>query len=60
MPDPDIVVHHGPCETCGGNGYIIVDTSTENELAQDTDRCWDCDGSGEAFWMYPEKAVDHA
>jgi len=60
VPDPDITTLHGTCETCGGNGYIIVDTSTENELSQDTQKCWDCDGTGEVFWMCPKKEPDHA
>jgi DnaJ-class molecular chaperone len=34
------------CPICDGRGYIIVDASTENESAQDTVDCEECDGTG--------------
>lgn len=34
------------CATCGGEGEIVVEWSTDNEHGQDTEECPDCGGCG--------------
>ena len=33
------------CPTCKGNGYLKVETETEETVHQ----CWDCDSEGEFY-----------
>ena len=33
------------CPTCKGNGYVKVETETEETVHQ----CWDCDSEGEFY-----------
>ena len=40
------------CSTCKGNGYLKVETETEETVHQ----CWDCDSEGE---FYEETNVDY-
>lgn len=34
------------CPECRGDGYYVVDCSTENEMVQDTRECEACHGTG--------------